>query len=743
MPSLGSSEEADGMRSTFFGLVFGKSSGIVCLAFLSSTNRKDFREEYFDYPSQLPQMLEAINRNRLGYNIYFCPQLLAYKKREKAAVALTTCAWADLDTCDPDIIALPPSISVESSPGRFQAYWVFDRKVDPDDAEDISRRIAYKHADDGADRSGWDLTQLLRVPLTLNYKYVQMDVIDIPVVAVLEAGRTLYRVSDFDVFPQAAGYQYLDIEMPDDVNDIDPDELLQSFRQKINPLVWQLYSQEPDEDWSKPLWNLQMLLFETGLNSSQVFAIARASKCNKYARDGRSEKLLWKEVCRAFAKSEQHNNIFTPRDDEEQSLLTEEERDSLRGAEDTFVERYQHWAKKVGDAAHQYHQAGAFMALSAVMSGSVRLPTSFGTLIPNLWFMILADTTLTRKTTAMDLAMDLVMEVDPDVLMATDGSIEGLLSALSVRPGRPSVFLRDEFSGLLEQMTKKDYMAGMPELLTKLYDGKMQKRILRKETIEVQAPRLLIFAGGIKNKITSLLSFEQVSSGFMPRFVFITAESDLTKVKPLGPPTTIDMSNRNAILDELADLYKHYNSSTTMHIAKLDTKMEQRREWDAQLTPEAWNRYNVLESQMLQAGLASQRADVMTPTYDRLSKSILKAAVLLAGARQRGDTVVVEESDILRAILYGEEWRAFAKEVIMQVGKGGNERQLDLILNAVIRQPGISRSVLMQRYHLTSRNATEIFTTLEDRGQIISSRAGKGQILNPHPNVASQERNTA
>src|ERR1035437_8263517 len=134
----------------------------------------------------------------------------------------------------------------------------------------------------------------------------------------------------------------------------------------------------------------------------------------------------------------------------------------------------------------------------------------------------------------MDLAMDLLAEVDDSIIMATDGSLEGLLTGLAARPGQPSIFLRDEFSGLLEAMVKKDYMAGMAELLTKLYDGTMQRRMLRKEVIEVKDPRLIFYAGGIKNKITSLLTYEQVSSGFMPRFIFITAESDLNKIKPVG-----------------------------------------------------------------------------------------------------------------------------------------------------------------------------------------------------------------
>src|SRR5579862_7181105 len=102
------------------------------------------------------------------------------------------------------------------------------------------------------------------------------------------------------------------------------------------------------------------------------------------------------------------------------------------------------------------------------MSGSIQLPTSYGLIIPNLWFLLLADTTLTRKSTALDLAVDMLTEVDPSLIMATDGSIEGMFTALSLRPGQPSIFLRDEFSGLIEMMTKRDYYAGMGEALTKM-----------------------------------------------------------------------------------------------------------------------------------------------------------------------------------------------------------------------------------------------------------------------------------
>lgn len=331
----------------------------------------------------------------------------------------------------------------------------------------------------------------------------------------------------------------------------------------------------------------------------------------------------------------------------------------------------------------------------------------------------------------MDIAMDLVTEIDPEIIMATDGSIEGLLTSLATRPGRPSVFLRDEFSGLLEMITKKDYYAGMPELLTKLYDGKMQKRILRKESIDVRDPCLILFAGGIKNKITSLLSFEHVSSGFMPRFIFITAESDITRVRPLGPPTEWTDNNREAIRNELTDLSDFYKQQEIMVIQKMNIEVVQQKKWNARLTPEAWHRYNVLETLMLDAGVKSERPEIMTPVYDRLAKSILKSAVLLACTRQREDIVNVEEPDIVRAAAYGENWRLYVNEVMASVGKGQYERQLDNIYRAVQRRPGISRSVIMQSYHLSARDTTQIFQTLEERNLITRQKQGRGEILFP------------
>jgi hypothetical protein len=564
------------------------------------------------------------------------------------------------------------------------------------------------------------------MPYTHNFKYASA-----PQVKIIDVNRKRYRLSDFEKdYEEVAKFEAPILPMPQ--REINGLELLDKNRLTLSPTIWKLYQEKLPEDdsWSEPLWKLMIMLLEAGFGPEQVYWIVQEAACNKYEKYEQSQVLLWKDVCRAKAQFDANVDALAKKPTVSESLVTDEERLAVT-AEETIIERYITWAKSLGDAAPQYHQAGAFTALSALLAGNVQLPTSFGTIKPNLWFMILADTTLTRKSTAMDIAMDLIMEIDDDVLMATDGSIEGLLTSLSTRPGRPSVFLRDEFSGLLEMITKKDYYAGMPEMFTKLYDGKLQKRILRKESIEVRDPCLLVFAGGIKNKITGLLTFEHVSSGFMPRFIFITAESDISRVRPLGPPTDWTDNNRQALLDELTSLYEWYNQTRTIKVERMDVSFEQKKKFNAKLTPEAWHRYNKIEATMLEMGMNGERPEIMTPVYDRLSKSMLKCATLLAAARERVEEIVVTEQDIIRAAVYGENWKGYVDDVMSHVGKGQIERQLDNIHGAIIKRPGVTRSYLMQAYHLDSRATNQIFETLEQRNLITRSKAGKGETLWP------------
>jgi hypothetical protein len=712
-------------RMVFFNFLFGEDGeGYVCIA----RRGKEWEEKFFLWPNQSEAMHDTIATWASHSNVYFCPTLLRRQKRTKEDVLPSGYLWADLDNCPPSEMLIEPTFVLESSPSRYQALWRLEDMTAPFDIEDVNRRIAYYHRDSGADVSGWDLTQLLRVPLTYNHKYGGIGVEEPPHVKIISAkGNNTYSIEEFKFkYPQVKGFEDIEEAFPGTLPQEDGVDILERYKYDLSQNVAYRFHNEPEGDWSRVLWQLMLLCFEAGMSREEVFVVARDSACNKYKRDAHDLKFLWKDVCRAAERHRVNVEQVTGPTRELPPLLTNQEREWASNYT-TFVEEYIEWAKTIGDAAPQYHQAGGFVLLSALLAGRVRLPTSFGSVLPNLWFMILADTTLTRKSTAMDLAMDLLVEVDPDAVLATDGSIEGLSSALSTRPGQPSVFLRDEFSGLLEMMAKKDYYAGMAETFTKLYDGKYQKKILRREAIEIKEPVLILFAGGIRDRVLSLLTYEHVASGFMPRFIFITAESDPNRVKPLGPPTETSTGRREHLLEEIRRLHRHYVTITQLEIN--GRHISTQKKWDAKLTPAAWDWYNKAEHTMVQAALRSPNPELMTPTFDRLCKSGLKAAVLLAASARQEQEVVVDVPDIVKAFWYVEQWRAYTLEVMNNVGRSASENLMTRIMKRLRARETMLRSDLMNDFHLSARDADTVFSTLEQRGLIDRFRQGKTERI--------------
>jgi hypothetical protein len=303
--------------------------------------------------------------------------------------------------------------------------------------------------------------------------------------------------------------------------------------------------------------------------------------------------------------------------------------------------------------------------------------------------------------------------------------MEGILTALSTRAHRTSVFWRDEFAGMLDSMQKRDYHTGMIEALTKLYDGKYLKRILRRETVEVRDPILIMYAGGIRARILELLSEQYVLSGFVPRFIFFVGETDLTSFRPLGPPAKA--TSGDGIYDEIGKIHYNYTSQSTIKVG--NQIAQSAKVWEAELTPQAWARYNTLEATLVEAGTRSDSPDLYTPTMDRLSKSTLKSAVLIAASRQH-PPVTVEEDDVLRAITMVERWVPASASVVQNAGKSASERSMERALS-LIRNGKDSRSGLMRSMHLQARETDVILDTLEQRGLVVRTKYGKVERIFP------------
>src|SRR5215216_2857457 len=129
-------------------------------------------ENYYPMPGRMDDLLGdllGLIKSHPERDVYICTQLLKDRSRKKESSKKLRVAWAEFDAGEdlPEGMP-PPSIIVESSPGHFHAYWLLDEECDPFAVEALNRGIAYRFE---ADMGGWDLSQVLRVPGTLNHKY--------------------------------------------------------------------------------------------------------------------------------------------------------------------------------------------------------------------------------------------------------------------------------------------------------------------------------------------------------------------------------------------------------------------------------------------------------------------------------------------------------------------------------------------------------------------------------------------
>lgn len=273
-------------KGKLLSAIWGSHQGFVSLPFKDGTRWHEAPLEPWDGKNLPP--LKEIHVDR-----YFCPVVFSAPKRQKEYALPTNVLWADLDPVHPDDCRLRPSIAWESSPGRYQAIWFLTQDVDPNEASALSKRIAYA---DGGDHSGWDLTQVLRIPGTRNFKYDSA-----PEGKLLWAKRHAYSVSEI-----MASYPAVNDEHPGEVVDgwpTVPEATIQTAIQNL-PLgikrrITTPLSLVAEADRSKEFQMLSRDLLKAGVVPEVVAHVMQRSTWNKFAGRPSEKKDILRQVNQA------------------------------------------------------------------------------------------------------------------------------------------------------------------------------------------------------------------------------------------------------------------------------------------------------------------------------------------------------------------------------------------------------------------------------------------------------------
>jgi len=103
-----------------------------------------------------------------GLNLYFCPNLFPTPRRSNENACPSLWLYADLDDVRPGILDIEPTQAWRTSFGRYQALWQLTRPLGQKAHARLNQCLTYFCE---ADRGGWSMSKVLRIPGTVSTKY--------------------------------------------------------------------------------------------------------------------------------------------------------------------------------------------------------------------------------------------------------------------------------------------------------------------------------------------------------------------------------------------------------------------------------------------------------------------------------------------------------------------------------------------------------------------------------------------
>lgn len=224
-------------------------------------------------------------------DLYFSPMVFTNPTRAREYATASSRLWADLDGADPRQIDsdLHPTIAWETSPGRYAAVWCMSsRRPETTERGGENHRLTIAV---GADPSGWDTTQLLRIPGSANNKHNYAEGTRGKLLWVERGGLSWESVDDLPELPtqDVVGGDLIDEQL---IESIDPYEAYARLKRQLPGIVRQymrLKFADDTMDRSSIAWQIERSLADAGATLLEMVAIMRPTPWNKH--EGRRDEL--------------------------------------------------------------------------------------------------------------------------------------------------------------------------------------------------------------------------------------------------------------------------------------------------------------------------------------------------------------------------------------------------------------------------------------------------------------------
>lgn len=214
-----------------------------------------------------------------------------------------------------------------------------------------------------------------------------------------------------------------------------------------------------------------------------------------------------------------------------------------------FVEKYVDWVSEFTDAPPVFQYYIAYWCVSTIMGHRAYLKQGYKSFYPNIWMVVIGESSWSRKSTSIDIGRSLVEKVEPGMIYPDEFSHESMIKMLSEKP--QGSFIYNEFRSFMKLMDR-DFMSNTKSVLTHLYDcpeSYTRKIGIKEEKVyNIYNPVINVLSGTTIDWFTDTVKDKDLLSGFIPRFLFVTSPRQ-ERFMAMQPAANMKM--RDELVDQL------------------------------------------------------------------------------------------------------------------------------------------------------------------------------------------------
>src|SRR3990167_1044065 len=375
--------------------------------------------------------------------------------------------------------------------------------------------------------------------------------------------------------------------------------------------------------------------------------------------------------------------------------------DKLVGEKVNFLDSYYEYASHVTDAPVKFHEFMALVTAGIVMARHRYFQFGHQRIYPNFYLVILAPSSLFRKSTALSISQGMIRAIDPMRVYPSDFSQEKIMETLKETP--TGAFYYYEFKSLMELMNR-DYMASAKSFFTELYDCNDMGVARISKSFEIKDPCCSIIAATTSDWFTESIKRGDVEGGFLGRFIFVYSK---VKLRDDSIPPDPDIKKWAECMQELRSIQGTDDCRMT-------------------LSPEARERYDVFYRTF------AKKYEDMNHSYRtlfaRLNIYCIKLAMVLETCTSRESTIGIKT---LEKAIYLVSWltETTIKLCQSELSFSKSESQEKKVLAYLEDRKTAPRSEVLRASHLSSKEMDSVINTLVAKELVI---LGKKTIDGSH-----------